>query len=77
MPLTMRDKLLFVLARGKWIVAGNLFAETPAEPEASLTEALKLEGVKWGFMSIMKEEIEPRRPTWVDMLIQTKITPDT
>ncbi len=77
MPLTMRDKLIFVLARGSWIVAGSLFAETPAEPEASLTEALKLEGVKRGFMSIMKEWIEPRRPTWIDELLQTKITPDT
>lgn len=72
-PWRMRDKLLVVLARGSWVVAANLFAETAGEPEAALMNALKREGVKRGYLSILKEWIEPKRPTWIDGLVQERI----
>ncbi len=37
-------------------------------------KTLKLKGVKRAYLSITKEWIEPRRPTWMDKLIEDKIS---
>ncbi len=75
-PRGKADKLLFALAPKRWVLVANVFGETPGEPEAALLKALELEGVKRGYLSILKEWIEPRRPTWIDELVQDKIASD-
>ena len=55
-------------------VFANFFADTPGESEQALMKTLKLKGVKRAYMSITKEWIEPRRPTWIDKLIEEKIS---
>lgn len=55
------------------IIITNLFAFTIAEPEESSIDALKIEGVKLSKLFILKEVIEPKRPNWIDFLIEAKL----
>ncbi|MDA4111181.1 MAG: Lrp/AsnC family transcriptional regulator [Thaumarchaeota archaeon] len=51
----------------------EMFGFSLADPEEVLVELLSTEGVKWCSMSVLKEIIEPKRPNWIDRLIQEKI----
>jgi DNA-binding Lrp family transcriptional regulator len=60
------------------VVLASMFCFTIAEPEESAIDALKLEGVKRCLLFILKEVIEPKRPNWIDSLIELKLqTQDT
>ena len=60
------------------IILASLFCFTIAEPEESVIEALKLEGVRRCLLFILKEVIEPKRPNWIDSLIESRLqSPDT
>ena len=51
----------------------EMFGFSLADPEEALVELFDLDGVKWCSVSVLKEIIEPRRPNWIDQLIQAKI----
>jgi len=55
------------------VILASLFCFTIAEPEASALEALELEGVKRCRLFILKEVIEPKRPNWIDSLIEARL----
>jgi hypothetical protein len=55
------------------VILSSLFGFTIAEPEESAIEALGLEGVKRCLLFILKEVIEPKRPNWIDSLIELKL----
>jgi DNA-binding Lrp family transcriptional regulator len=57
------------------VILANLFAFTIAEPEESVIEALRLEGVNRCLLFILKEVIEPKRPNWIDSLIELRLQP--
>jgi DNA-binding Lrp family transcriptional regulator len=56
-------------------ILASLFCFTLAEPEESAIEALKVEGVKRCQLFILKEVIEPKRPNWIDSLVESKLQP--
>lgn len=56
------------------VLVANFFGFTLAEPEGAVVNALGLEGVKSCSLFIFKETIEPKRPNWVDDLIEQKIS---
>jgi DNA-binding Lrp family transcriptional regulator len=56
------------------VVLFDLFGFTLGEPEYSVKDTLKIEGVRRCSLFIFKEVIEPRRPSWVDVLIERKIS---
>jgi DNA-binding Lrp family transcriptional regulator len=51
----------------------NFFAFTLAEPEEAYVNTLKLNGVRSCSLFIFKEIVEPRRPNWMDNLIEQTI----
>lgn len=51
----------------------NLFGFTLAEPEEAAVEVLKIQGVRWCSLLILKEVLEPARPNWIDALIQEEV----
>jgi DNA-binding Lrp family transcriptional regulator len=55
------------------VILVSLFCFSIAEPEESVIEALRLEGVKRCLLFILKEVIEPARPNWIDSLIEAMI----
>lgn len=55
------------------LILANLFCFTIAEPETSVLDVLKLEGVKHCRLFILKEVIEPKRPNWIDSLIDARL----
>ncbi len=55
------------------MVVASLFGFTIAEPEEVAIQALKLDGVKRCLLYILKEVIEPKRPNWIDGLIESKL----
>ncbi len=57
------------------VIQASLFCFTIAEPEESVIEALKLEGVKRCQLFILKGVIEPKRPNWIDSLIESRMHP--
>ena len=58
------------------VVLANLFCFSIADPEASVIEALRLDGVKRCLLFILKEVIEPSKPNWIDSYIETKANPE-
>ncbi len=70
----LKDKLFSVLMPHSGILMANMFGDTPGEPEEALMKTLRLKGVKRAYLSITKEWVEPRRPTWIDRLIEEKIS---
>ena len=74
LKLGLKERLFSVLMPHGGCVFANFFADTPGESEKALMKTLKLKGVKRAYMSITKEWIEPRRPTWMDKLIEEKIS---
>ncbi len=67
------EKLWSVRTLTAGILLGNFFAFTLAEPEEAYVNTLKLEGVKSCSLFIFKETVEPKRPNWIDDLIEQKI----
>jgi DNA-binding Lrp family transcriptional regulator len=55
------------------VILASLFGFTLAEPEQSVVEALTLQGVKRCQLFILKEVIEPKRPNWIDSMIESKL----
>ena len=55
------------------VILASLFCFTIAQPEESAVEALGQEGVKRCQLFILKEIIEPRRPNWIDSLIDARL----
>jgi DNA-binding Lrp family transcriptional regulator len=55
------------------VLLANFFAFTLAEPEDVYVNTLKLYGVRSCSLFIFKEIVEPRRPNWMDNLIEQKI----
>jgi DNA-binding Lrp family transcriptional regulator len=51
----------------------NLFAFNLGEPEEAAMDSMKLEGVGRCSPFILKEIVEPQRPSWIDNSIQEKI----
>lgn len=56
------------------VIVANLFGFTLGEPESSVKDTLKIEGVKMCSLYILKEVVEPRRSSWVDALIDGRIS---
>jgi len=69
------DKLLSLRTLAPGISLANFFAFTLAEPEEIYINTLGLEGVRACSLFIFKEIVEPKRPNWMDRLIEEKITP--
>ena len=67
------DNLWSVRTLSERVLLANFFAFTLAEPEEAYIHTLKLEGVKSCSLFIFKEAIEPKRPNWIDGLIEQKI----
>jgi DNA-binding Lrp family transcriptional regulator len=60
------------LAAGVLLV--NFFAFTLSEPEETYVNSFKIEGIRSCSLFIFKEVVEPKRPNWMDSLIEQKIT---
>lgn len=67
------EKLWSMQTSTAGILLANLFGFTLGEPEEAVMSLLKVEGVHWCSLFILKEIIEPRRPNWIDKLIEEKI----
>ena len=67
------EKLWSVRILAAGVLLANFFAFTLAEPEEAYVNALKLEGVRSCSLFIFKEIVEPKRPNWMDGLIEQKI----
>lgn len=67
------EKLWSVRTLAAGVLLANFFAFTLAEPEEAYVNTLKLEGVRSCSLFIFKETVEPKRPNWVDGLIEQKI----
>jgi DNA-binding Lrp family transcriptional regulator len=67
------EKLWSVRTLAAGVVLGNFFAFTLAEPEEAYVNTLKLGGVRSCSLFIFKETVEPKRPNWMDRLIEQKI----
>ena len=67
------EKLWSVRTLAAGVLLANFFAFTLAEPEEAYVNALKLEGVRSCSLFIFKEIVEPKRPNWMDGLIEQKI----
>jgi DNA-binding Lrp family transcriptional regulator len=67
------EKLWSVRTLAAGVLLANFFAFTLAEPEEAYVTTLKLEGVRSCSLFIFKETVEPKRPNWMDGLIEQKI----
>jgi DNA-binding Lrp family transcriptional regulator len=67
------EKLWSVRTLAAGVLLGNFFAFTLAEPEEAYINTLKLEGVRSCSLFMFKETVEPKRPNWIDDLIEQKI----
>ncbi len=56
------------------VIVLGLFGFTLGEPENSVRDTLRIEGVRRCSLFILKEVIEPGRPSWLDALIERKIS---
>ncbi len=57
------------------MIMANLFAFSSGEPENQLMKVVKLEGVMDCALSILREQMECRNPSWIDRLIGAKVSP--
>ena len=67
------EKLWSVRTLAAGVLLANIFAFTLAEPEEAYVNTLKLDGVRSCSPFIFKEMVEPKRPNWMDGLIEQKI----
>ena len=69
------DKLWSMRISATGVLLVSLFGFTLGEPEEAAMDILKIEGVRWCSILILKEFLEPTRPNWIDVLIQEEIAP--
>jgi DNA-binding Lrp family transcriptional regulator len=67
------EKLWSVRTLAAGVLLANFFAFTLAEPEETYVNTLKLQGVRSCSLFIFKETVEPKRPNWLDGMIEQKI----
>ena len=67
------EKLWSVRTLAAGVLLANFFAFTLGEPEETYVNTFKLEGVRLCSLFIFKEIVEPKRPNWMDGLIEQKI----
>jgi DNA-binding Lrp family transcriptional regulator len=67
------EKLWSVRTLAAGVLLANFFAFTLAEPEEAYVNTLKLEGIRSCSLFIFKETLEPKRPNWMDGLIEQRI----
>ena len=67
------EKLWSVRTLTAEILLANFFAFTLAEPEEAYVNTLQIEGVRSCSFFIFKETVEPKKPNWIDGLIEQKI----
>ena len=67
------EKLWAVQKSRAGILLVSLFGFTLGDPEEALLSSLKLEGVRGCSLYILKEMIEPPKPSWVDNIIDQNI----
>jgi DNA-binding Lrp family transcriptional regulator len=70
---TYGERLWSITTPAQGVVLFSMFAFSLGEPEDSAIGALKLDGVKRCSLFILKEVIEPRRSSWVDELIDSRV----
>jgi DNA-binding Lrp family transcriptional regulator len=68
-----RDRLWNLSSPMADVILASLFCFTIAEPEESAIETLEVEGVKRCQLFMLKEVIEPKRPNWIDTLIESRL----
>lgn len=68
------ERLWSVASPNPSILLASLFSFTLAEPEDSVIEALRQSGVKRCLLLILKEVMEPKRPNWIDELIELRLS---
>lgn len=56
------------------VILASFFCFTLGEPERSAIDTLKIEGVRRCSLYVLKEVLEPRRSSWVDALIEQKVS---
>ena len=71
---THQEQLWSVHTSSGGVLRANLFGFTLAEPENIAIKALKLDGVKACTLLIFKETVEPRKPNWIDDLLEQKVS---
>ncbi|MBI3841352.1 MAG: Lrp/AsnC family transcriptional regulator [Thaumarchaeota archaeon] len=67
------EKLWSVNSPSPGAILVNLFGFTLADPEDSALAVLKVEGVKYCRLFMLKEVIEPTKSGWLDTLIESKV----
>ena len=67
------EKLWSIRTLAAGVLLANFFAFTLAEPEEAYVNTLELKGVRSCSLFIFKETVEPKRPNWMDGLIEQKI----
>ena len=67
------EKLWSVRTLAAGVLLANFFAFTLGEPEEAYINALKIEGVRSCSLFVFKETVEPKKPNWMDGLIEQKI----
>jgi len=67
------EKLWSLRVPATGVLLLNLFGFTLGEAEEAALELLKIRGVRWCSLLILKEILEPPRPNWIDVLIQEEI----
>jgi len=71
---TYGERLWSVFTPMSGAVIANVFGFTIGEPEQAVLNTLRIDGVRECSLTILKEIIEPRRPNWMDNLIERRIS---
>jgi DNA-binding Lrp family transcriptional regulator len=67
------EKVWSIFTPAPGVVIVNLFAFSVGEPEEAVLKVLKIAGVSRCFLTIFKEMVEPRIPSWIDQAISKKL----
>ncbi|HYG00371.1 MAG TPA: hypothetical protein VD815_09775 [Candidatus Saccharimonadales bacterium] len=67
------EKLWSIRTLAAGVLLVNFFAFTISEPEETYVNCLKIEGIRSCSLFMFKEVVEPKRPNWMDYLIEQKI----
>ena len=67
------DRLWNLVSRPGGVILASLFCFSMAEPEVSVVEVGGKDGVTRCLLFMLKEVIEPKKPNWVDSLIELRI----
>ena len=66
-------KLWNLVISTEGVILASLFCFSMAEPEESVMTVLRQEGVARCRLYILKEVLEPKKPNWIDSLIELRI----